>query len=433
MTERTIYLDPDERDYRSRKIRVRAFRWYATVELDRDEYVYAATSLGHDPELPAAYLEAVNRARDATMDRIWYDGYPGSFLVGSDPSWVPLYVQFPHVEAAVEALRAAELEHDYSQLHALADRLALPVDDWLAPGERELIRGVDFDPPPGVFLSFLRSKAKERGLRLNGRATAGSVWVRPTLSPAEKEIRERHPEQYPGWVDRWTGYAEPDDAPVRPWVGGRDQNLSRGAAPVRFRAVKAPSGGMCPCGMSLQDRGDGGRGHTAHHAAWAFGIRAPKNLEWPGNLAVVTTQSPIAWRRLAHRMARMPQRENRYDFNSWSHLGEPEATPDNVRAYLLKTNGHVIGYLAAHDTSRHRRWDLIDGARYGDPDDTLRPSIDLIWVADTYRRQGIGATLVQALADDFGCQATDVSWSTPISAAGRRLARRISPEGIWIN
>jgi GNAT superfamily N-acetyltransferase len=127
----------------------------------------------------------------------------------------------------------------------------------------------------------------------------------------------------------------------------------------------------------------------------------------------------------------MPQKENHYDFRSWSHLGEPEVTPDNVRAYLLKANGYVIGYLAAHDTSEHRRWDL-DGALYGH-DDTLRPRINLIWAADAYRHQGVGTTLVQTLADDFGCQIADVSWSTPISDAGRRLAGQLSPEGIWVS
>lgn len=129
----------------------------------------------------------------------------------------------------------------------------------------------------------------------------------------------------------------------------------------------------------------------------------------------------------------MPQKEEHYDFNSWPHLGEPEATSDNLRAYLLQANGHVIGYLAAHDTSEHRGWDLIDSSPYSGKDDTLRPRIILIWVADIYRRQGVGALLVQALADDFGCQVADVSWSTPVSDAGRRLAGRVSPQGIWVS
>lgn len=154
---------------------------------------------------------------------------------------------------------------------------------------------------------------------------------------------------------------------------------------------------------------------------------------WPGDLAIVTSQSPISWRKLVYQVARMPQKENGYDFNSWSHLGEPEATTDNVRAYLLKANEHVVGYLAAHDTDQHHRWDPAGHSRSDGEDDTLRPRIILIWVADVYRRQGIGATLVQALADDFGGKPADVSWSTPISESGQRLARRFSSGSIWVS
>jgi GNAT superfamily N-acetyltransferase len=99
----------------------------------------------------------------------------------------------------------------------------------------------------------------------------------------------------------------------------------------------------------------------------------------------------------------MPQREDNYDFPSWSHMGEPEATSDSYRAYLLKVDERIVGYVAAHDTNEHCRWDLADGSKYGVEDATLRPRIILIWVADAYRRRGIGAMLVQALATDFGC------------------------------
>ncbi|WP_158933530.1 GNAT family N-acetyltransferase [Streptomyces sp. NRRL S-1868] len=433
MTERTTCLDPDPCDWRSRKIHVRPHRRYATIELDRDGYADTAKARGHAPELPTTYRNAVGRVRNASIDRIWYDDYQGNFFENDGPSWVTLSVPFTHVEATIETLRAAELDHDYSRLHALADRLELPVDAWLAPGERELVRGVDFDTTPNAFLRFLRGKAKKCGVRLNGRATVGSVWVRPTLSPFHKQLREQFPKRYPGWVDRWTGYIEPEDAPIRPWVGGRSQEFSYGATPVQFRAVEAPNGNDCPCGMKLHEPWEDDRTHTDHHTAWALGFRVPKNLMWLEDLAVVTSQSPIAWRKLAHQIARIPQRENRYDFNSWAHLGESEATPDNVRAYLLKANERVIGFLNAHDTEQHRGWDLADKSQYGDEDDTLRPRIGLVWVADVYRRQGVGAMLVRALADDFGCQVRDVSWSTPISDAGLRLARRLSPEGIWIS
>lgn len=433
MTERRTYLDPDPRDPRSRRIDVRASQWYATVVLDRDGYVDATSSRGRSPELPTAYTEAVDRALRASIDRIYYDGYPGDFFWFGSPNWVSMYVQFSQIETAVEALRAAELDQDYSKLHAFAESLALPIDDWLAPGERELVRGVDFHSPPSAFLRFLRKKAKGYGLRLNGRATAGSVWVRPTLPFIAKEIRERFPEQHPGWVDRWTEYVASEGEPIRPWVGSRGQNLSYGAKPVQFRSATIPDRDGCPCGMRLRGSSDDSKAHAAHHSMWEFGIKTPRNLMWLSDLAVVTTESPIAWRKLAYKVARLPQVENHYDFRSWSHLDEPEATPDNLRAYLLQANDCVIGYLAAHDTNEHRRWDLVDGSPSNGEDDTLRPRINLIWVAGTYRHLGIGGTLVRALADDFGCEMADVSWSTPISDAGQRLARRLSPEGIWIS
>ncbi|MGW4905947.1 GNAT family N-acetyltransferase [Streptomyces sp. NPDC004270] len=432
MTERTIYLDPDARRF-SRKITVRASRWYATVEVDRDNYVDATIERGQEPELPTAYKEALDKLRLASTDRIWFDGYHGDFTWGEGARWITVPVQFSQVEATVEALRLAEIEHEYGQLHALADHLKLPIEEWLSPGERELVRGVDFNSTPEAFLNFLRGKSSKLGLRLNGRATAGSVWVRPTLPSIQKAIREMHREKYPEWVDKWSGYAESEDAPVRPWVGGREQNLSHGAKPVRFDNIEGETAGNCPCGMPLSDQWDDGKAHTAHHAAWAFGIRVPKNLMWPGNLAIVRPDSPISWRRLATKAGRMPMRENHYDFNSWAYQGEPEEAPENDRAFLLKANEYVIGYLIGTDTSEHSRWDLVDGSRYGAHDETLRPRIGLIWIAGSYRHQGLGSKLVQALADDFGCAVGDVSWSSPISDAGRRLARRLSPGGIWVS
>ena len=103
MTERTIYLDPQARPFESRKINVRAYRWYAEVELDRDDYVDATTTRGQEPELPTAYKEALDSVRLASTDRIWYDGYPGGFSWGEGARWITLPVQFSQVEAAVES------------------------------------------------------------------------------------------------------------------------------------------------------------------------------------------------------------------------------------------------------------------------------------------------------------------------------------------
>ncbi|MFJ4672792.1 GNAT family N-acetyltransferase [Kitasatospora purpeofusca] len=425
------YLD-DDRSWRGRTITVRPSRWYASVVLDRDGFVDTLHTRGDDPELATDFIEAAERFNDRATNRIWYEGYSGDFFTGASARSVRLFTPFTHVEAVREALRTAELDQNYQALHDLSEQLALPVDKWLGPGERELLRGTDFSPPPAVFLRFLRAQASHRGLRLNGRAEAGSVWVRPTLPASQKRLREAFPDRYPGWVDHWSGHVEPDDTAWRPWVGGREQDLSRSALPVQFRDVPVQRADKCPCGLR---RGGGfDSEHPARHAQWAFGVQVPKNIEFPIALAVVTTQSPIAWRRLAGRVGQLPRREGGYDFNSWSHdMGEPEETPEKFRAYLLQDDDHVVGYLAAHDTDSHRWRELAKDSGHGELDETKRPCIDMIWVASTYRRHGVGRLLLQALADDFGCTIADVSWSSPVSEAGEHLARRVSPSGIWIS
>lgn len=74
--------------------------------------------------------------------------------------------------------------------------------------------------------------------------------------------------------------------------------------------------------MQLEAEWDRAEAHAVHHAAWSFGVQVPKNLDWLDDLAVVTTQSSIGWRRLVYKVTRLPQRENHCDFRSWTHLGD---------------------------------------------------------------------------------------------------------------
>jgi hypothetical protein len=109
------------------------------------------------------------------------EGYSGSLGWGSDNHRVTLHVPYPHGEDVAEALRAAELDEDFSELEGLATRLALPIDDWLAPGERLLRCGIDFQARPSAFLRFLRAKARSWDLRLNGaRCLMACGFVRST-------------------------------------------------------------------------------------------------------------------------------------------------------------------------------------------------------------------------------------------------------------
>ncbi|WP_203794764.1 hypothetical protein, partial [Actinoplanes derwentensis] len=202
MAEDVIFLDPPPYSWRTRKISIRPARWYVVVELDRDGY--ADTHGAEAAVLPAGVVEAADRLRSAAMDRIYVDGYTGNFSWGSGDRTITLFMPFPYVDDAVSALRAAEEARDGSKLDSLATQLALPIDDWLSPGERQLRRGVDFDARPHTFLRFLRAKAHQQGLRLNGRATPSGVWIRPQLSRIEQLSRAAFPEEYVDRPDRWS-------------------------------------------------------------------------------------------------------------------------------------------------------------------------------------------------------------------------------------
>ncbi|MCF3148470.1 hypothetical protein [Streptomyces platensis] len=101
-----------------------------------------------------------------------------------------------------------------------------------------------------------------------------------------------------------------------------------------------------------------------------------------------------------------------------------------MRGYLPKANGYVIGYLAAHDTNQHHCWNRIDGRRYGDQDDTLRPRIILVLMTDIYRRYG-GRRLARAGTRRRLRVPGRRYVAAKARGAARHLARRCSHGSIW--
>ena len=204
--------------------------------------------------------------------------------------------------------------------------------------------------------------------------------------------------------------------------------------PVEFQPVGVLPRAACPCGHRHTARESDLRSHEAQHQRWSLGVRVPKSLPWAAaDIAVVTTQSSATWRQLVEDIARAPQRENHYDFSSWAAGERPEPSPTGRRAYLLRFGAYAIGYLVAADLESHRHWDFETKGVNQTLDTTRRPSIDLIWVAASHRRQGLGRALVEHLAAGSGCDVVDVSWSAPLSDSGLSLARSMAPDGVWLH
>ena len=165
---------------------------------------------------------------------------------------------------------------------------------------------------------------------------------------------------------------------------------------------------------------------------WSTGVPIPRTLEWlGGDIAVVTATSPLRWRKPATRCALPPKRENGYDFASFV-VGDGESSATNARAYLYRSADPVIGFAAIHDDDHAHRC-THDAEPKGvvaqAPHSQHRPTVDVIFTADIWRRHGIARALVDAVAADSDVTAADVTWLPPFSDAGLVLAKSIDPNG----
>lgn len=429
MNDRHIYLDETGSRYTRRKITLTPWRHAVTITLNRDGY---CDTHGTD-KLPAEYTDALDRCRTACGDRIWADGYTGNFSWGNGPRFITLFAPYEHGDAVVDALRVAELDQDYTGLHAIAEAVAPPISQWLAPGERTLRRGIDFRCTPNQFVTVIRGFAKGRGLRANARAIGDEVWVRPILNETERHRRRLFPERYTDNPDVYTGTSSPwdSDRPMVPWREREDSNLVN---PVRFvTSQQATPNPDCPCGYRAPWSDYSTEGHDRHHMRWSTGVPVSANLGWRfRDIAIVTTSSSKVWRQVAHSCAQVARVHGGYDFSSFTVGVGPTESPINERAYLYRAHGKIVGYLKASEENRNGHWDYVGDERIPLSDGTTRPSVNLIFVADVWRRHGIATSLVRALAGDSGVEVDEVSWSMPISDRGKALIRSLSPDGAWV-
>lgn len=408
-----------------RRVLIEPYRHFARVVLDRDSYAYEARMAGRleDAALRPGLGAAVDRLMEAAAVHLWAAGYTGGFTLTTGESYVSVCVPHRLAERAAEALVAAEFSGDFTGLDDLAAELAVPVDDWLAPGERELRQGVDFTAPVSTFLTFLREQARRRGLRLNGRAEPGRVWVRPTASDPDDPTLER-PQPH-------VGPGEPGGVPERPRAERRERPRLQ-AVPVSFLDAVAREQ-ECPCGS---DDPYNEAGHVKAHVRWSTGVRIPKTVSWDGGaIAVVDATSPHAWRKLAYDCARVFQRAGGYTFPSFDvGDGRPDRADPGRRAYLYRAGGRVVGYAAVYDTQLAvwRSWDPGEAPDPPAANAGPRPVINAVFTADVWRRKGVAGDLVAAVAADAGCAVADLAWTPPFSPGGLALARTLSPGGVWL-
>ena len=174
------FLDDPKPGHCRRFVEVQPSRDFAVVVLNRDDFVDRARVHSIDPSVPEAMKKAVDRCAQAALDRLLVDGVVTTRNPFPDDRFLELVIPYRYIDDAVEALSDAELEGNLEGLSRLTDHLTVPFDEWLAPGNRELRRGIDFRGTPNHLLRVLRNKAKDRGIRVRGRAELDRVAVDPT-------------------------------------------------------------------------------------------------------------------------------------------------------------------------------------------------------------------------------------------------------------
>lgn len=325
---------------------------FVQVQLDRDTYVDSMQLKGEVSWQPEV-LHAAERCRQAGFDRSVFRGYTLDEFGGSlSDRWVALLVPGDFVEAAVEALREAEMDGRTEKLTALTQQLAVPLDTWLAPGEREFRRGVDYPCSSRHFLRVLGLYAADRKLRVRGRAEGDSVRVdvRPELS-TERRAR-----------------------------------LQRAA----HKAARQPDYRRClVCDFtylpSLADNRKQHRRVCNEHKAALWPCASPGLARHPrvGELIKVSGGSPAWLRNRFYRWSRLLCRECGYD--NACNVAEPT----------------VIGLLLADERGTVRAVAAVrpDGWEGETPG---HPVLAWVWVPPLARRQGALAELWRKIEAHFG-------------------------------
>lgn len=413
-----MFLDGPKPGFLPRFVDVEPSRDFAVVVLNRDDFVDRARVHGIDPTVPEAMKKVVDRCAQAARDRLLVDGVVTTRNPVPDDRFLELGIPYRYIDDAVEALRDAELKGNLEGLSRLTDRLTVPFDEWLAPGNRELRRGIDFHCTPNHLLRVLRNKAKDRGIRVNGRAELDRVTVDPTP-----------PAQFRSFV------STPDE--IATTAAPERSNHAREARSVEFvshnGAPNIPDRNTCECGATINTTLET-RHHDRQHMDWHMGVRVPRTVNWSHEpIAVVSPRSPHHWQQVAHQCALVAKRAGRYDFPPFprptKHAIPQEPTPF---AFLYHIDGRVVGYLAA--THRGGHWlHHEENETVASTDPTIRPSVDLVFVANRWRRAGIARALVTALAAHSKTSPTELAWALPFTAQGRALADSLGHRQLWVS
>jgi GNAT superfamily N-acetyltransferase len=167
------------------------------------------------------------------------------------------------------------------------------------------------------------------------------------------------------------------------------------------------------------------RYHRRRHDVF---VNGPK-IDLSDGVHLVLPTSPLRHRKAAQTAAGIFQWEMKYDFSAYHATSRDDFKRNRTRALIYVLAGRVVGLLVGREW-RCRFYRTLPNEKAEERPETQCLRLDVVWVAEPKRRQGIGRCLVS----DFLAELADLPLAVqpPISDGGRALLRSLGLTGFWI-
>lgn len=156
-------------------------------------------------------------------------------------------------------------------------------------------------------------------------------------------------------------------------------------------------------------------------------INGPK-VKVASGVHLVRPASPLHLRRAAEDAAHIFQWEMKYDVRAYSATDHRSFRKHKSLAVVYVAANRVVGLLVERDW--HCRFQVrLSTEKVEERTETICRRVDIVWVLESQRRQGIG----KALLTDFVSRLADrpLAVQLPISQDGRALVRSFGIDQFW--
>lgn len=138
----------------------------------------------------------------------------------------------------------------------------------------------------------------------------------------------------------------------------------------------------------------------------------------------IATQAEKKFAQKVCRTAKLATERNA-GFSWWGYHPDMPVSKMNYRIYLYQAGDRIVGMAAMgeQDGAWLRSW----GDEFAERVTQRRTCIDMVWVAQEWRRKGIAHSLLTIISEFMLTNAQSFAWSSPFSKEGAALVKHFCP------